>query len=74
MIACRLVAVHHPDAAVLLGEYFRELVDRYNGRLMPQSEVDDAVRDHPSDDVAAFLRGDLPAHVANTAVLERVRA
>jgi SAM-dependent methyltransferase/GNAT superfamily N-acetyltransferase len=55
MIVCRLVAVQDPDAAALLHGYFRELVDRYNGRPMPQSVVDEAIGDHPSDDVAAFL-------------------
>jgi GNAT superfamily N-acetyltransferase len=40
-----------PDAAALLRSYYTELVGRYHGRAVTGSEVEDAMRDEPNDDL-----------------------
>ena len=47
--------VFSPDGAALLRAYFTEVVDRYHGRPMPASLVDQAMEDEPSDGLAAFF-------------------
>jgi GNAT superfamily N-acetyltransferase len=47
--------VSSPDGALLLREYFTEVVDRYWGRPMPSFEVDQAMQEEPSDGFAAFF-------------------
>ena len=47
--------VSSPDGAVLLRAYFTEVVDRYWGRPMPASQVDQAMDEEPSDGFAAFF-------------------
>jgi GNAT superfamily N-acetyltransferase len=47
--------VSSPDGAVLLRAYFTEVVDRYWGRPMPASDVDQAMEEEPSDGFAAFF-------------------
>jgi GNAT superfamily N-acetyltransferase len=44
-----------PDAASLVRSYLSEVVDRYHGRPMPASAVDEALADEPADDVAVLL-------------------
>ena len=44
-----------PDAIAMLRVYFQELIDRYNGRPMPESEVDAEMAIHTNDGVAAFF-------------------
>jgi GNAT superfamily N-acetyltransferase len=48
-------AIDDPDGAALLRAYFVEIVDRYWGRPMPAWEVDQAMREEPSDGLAAFV-------------------
>jgi len=55
MITIRAVPVDAPDATVLLRSYLGEMVDRYHGRPMPASAVDEALADEPADDVAVLL-------------------
>ncbi|MEU4400153.1 GNAT family N-acetyltransferase [Micromonospora orduensis] len=42
----------HPDAALLLREYMTEMVVRYHGRPARPGEVDAALAEMPSDDLA----------------------
>ena len=46
-----------PEANVLLRAYFKELIDRFNGREMPEEEVDIEMEIDPSTGFAAFLVG-----------------
>ncbi len=47
--------VASPEGAALLRAYFTEVVDRYWGRPMPSSDVDQAMEEEPSDGFAAFV-------------------
>ena len=47
--------VDSADATVLLRAYLTDLVDRWYGRAMPSEVVDQALADHPSDDLTVFL-------------------
>jgi GNAT superfamily N-acetyltransferase len=55
MITIRTVAADAPDAVALVRSYLGEMVDRYHGRPMPGSAVDEALADEPADDVAVLL-------------------
>jgi len=55
MIAIRPVPVDAPEAVALVRCYLSEMVDRYHGRPMPASVVDEALADEPADDVALLL-------------------
>jgi GNAT superfamily N-acetyltransferase len=55
MITIQAVAVDAPDAVALMRSYLGEMVDRYHGRPMPSSAVDQALADEPGDDVAVLL-------------------
>ena len=55
MISIRPVAVDAPEAVALVRSYLTEMVDRYHGRPMPESAVDEALADEPADDVAVLL-------------------
>lgn len=44
-----------PDAVAVIRSYMVELVDRYHGRPMPASLVDQALIDEPVDDVTVLL-------------------
>ncbi|MFI7597539.1 GNAT family N-acetyltransferase [Actinoplanes sp. NPDC049681] len=47
--------VDAPDTVAVIRSYMVELVDRYYGRSMPESLVDQALADEPPDDVAVLL-------------------
>jgi GNAT superfamily N-acetyltransferase len=51
------VPVEHPDAIPLLRAFMQELIDRYNGRPMPASEVDAEYAIDPNDNIVAFFVG-----------------
>jgi GNAT superfamily N-acetyltransferase len=55
MISIRPCAVDSPEAVALVRSYMTEMVDRYYGRPMPASLVDEALADEPADDVAVLL-------------------
>jgi hypothetical protein len=55
MISIRPVAVDDPKAVALVRSYLTEMVDRYHGRPMPASVVDEALADEPAEDVAVLL-------------------
>jgi GNAT superfamily N-acetyltransferase len=55
MISIRPVAVGAPEAVALVRSYLTEMVDRYHGRRMPASVVDEVLADEPADDVAVLL-------------------
>ena len=55
MISIRAVAVDAPEARALIRSYLTEMVDRYHGRPMPASAVDEALADGPADDVTVLL-------------------
>jgi GNAT superfamily N-acetyltransferase len=44
-----------PAANALLRAYFKELIDRFNGKEMPEEEVDIEMEADPSTGFAAFL-------------------
>jgi hypothetical protein len=63
--------VVNPTSAVgraVLREYFTDVASRYHGRPATRDEVDAALRDDPSDDLAP-PRGALVVAVAGTMVL-----
>ena len=45
------VAPHRPDAAAILRSYLREIAERYNGRPMPEAELDELLLEEHSDDL-----------------------
>ena len=47
--------VDDPVAAALLRVYFRDVVGRYHKRAATEDEVDSAMADDPSDDLALFV-------------------
>jgi ribosomal protein S18 acetylase RimI-like enzyme len=55
MITIRPSAVDAPEAVALVRSYLTEVVDRYHGRPMPASIVDEALAAEPVDDVAVLL-------------------
>ena len=55
MISIRAVAVDAPEARALIRSYLTEMVDRYHGRPMPASAVDEALAGEPADDVTTLL-------------------
>ena len=55
MITIRPSAVDAPEAVALVRFYLTEMVDRYYGRPMPVSVVDQALAEEPADDVAVLL-------------------
>lgn len=55
MISIRPSAVDTPEAVALVRSYLTEMVDRYYGRPMPASVVDQALADEPADDVTVLL-------------------
>jgi GNAT superfamily N-acetyltransferase len=55
MITIHAVAPDAPEAVALVRSYLGEMVDRYYGRPMPSSAVDEALADEPADDVAVLL-------------------
>jgi GNAT superfamily N-acetyltransferase len=55
MISIRPSPVHAPEAVALVRSYLTEMVDRYHGRPMPASAVDDALADAPADDLTVLL-------------------
>ncbi|WP_093656295.1 GNAT family N-acetyltransferase [Streptomyces radiopugnans] len=44
--------VGHPEAAALLRAYYEDIVGRYHGRRAREEEVDAALAEEPSDDLA----------------------
>jgi GNAT superfamily N-acetyltransferase len=73
--------VHAPESVALVREYFAELVARWHGRPATGAEVDEAMVDEPSDDLApphnAFLvarDGDSPIGCAGVRRLDPVVA
>lgn len=44
--------VGHPDSAALLRAYYDDIVGRYHGRRATREEVDAALAEEPSDDLA----------------------
>jgi GNAT superfamily N-acetyltransferase len=55
MITIQPAPVDAPEAVALVRAYLTEMVDRYHGRPMPASVVDEALADEPADDVALLL-------------------
>ena len=55
MISIRPSAVDAPDAVALVRSYLTEMVDRYHGRPMPSTAVDEALAAEPADDLAVLL-------------------
>ena len=55
MWTAREEPIDSPDAVALLRAYFVEIVDRYHGRPMPASLVDQAMAEDPDTGIAAFL-------------------
>ncbi|GID98320.1 GNAT family N-acetyltransferase [Amorphoplanes digitatis] len=55
MITIRAIEPDAPDAVALVRSYLSEIVDRYHGRPMPASAVDEALADEPADDIAVLL-------------------
>ncbi len=55
MISIRPSAVDAPEAVTLMRSYLTEMVDRYHGRSMPASVVDDALAAEPADDLTVLL-------------------
>ena len=55
MISIRPSAVDAPEAVALVRSYLKEMVDRYHGRPMPESVVDEALAAEPADDLAVLL-------------------
>jgi GNAT superfamily N-acetyltransferase len=45
----------HPESNALLRAYFKDIIDRYNGREMPEDVVDEEMAIDPSTGFAAFL-------------------
>ena len=55
MWTAREEPIDSPDAATLLRAYFVEVVDRYHGKPMPASLVDQAMADDPDTGIVAFI-------------------
>lgn len=55
MISIRPSAVDAPEAVALVRSYLTEMVDRYYGKPMPSTVVDEALADEPADDLAVLL-------------------
>src|SRR5690242_6043496 len=55
MLDVRPRPVDDPDAVAIIRAYLTEVVDRYFGRPMPASRVDQALADEPATDVAVLL-------------------
>ena len=55
MWTAREEPIDSPDAVALLRAYFVEIVDRYHGRPMPASLVDQAMAEDPDTGIVAFL-------------------
>jgi GNAT superfamily N-acetyltransferase len=73
MITIRTAEPEAPDAVALVRSYLSEMVDRYHGRPMPASAVDEALADEPADDVAVLLvayRGEEPVGCAGLRLAE----
>jgi GNAT superfamily N-acetyltransferase len=51
------VAVDDPVAVPLLRAFMQELIDRYNGRPMPEWEVDEQYEIDPNTNIVAFFVG-----------------
>lgn len=45
------------DSTPILRDYFTDVVSRYHGRPATETEVDAAIAEEPSDDLACFLVG-----------------
>jgi GNAT superfamily N-acetyltransferase len=71
MISIRPSAVDTPEAVALVRSYLMEMVDRYHGRPMPASVVDQALADEPADDVAVLLVAYLEGTAVGCAGLRR---
>jgi GNAT superfamily N-acetyltransferase len=48
-------STEHPESNALLRAYFKDIIDRYNGREMPEEVVDEEMAIDPSTGFAAFL-------------------
>ena len=73
VVTIRAVPVHAPDAVALVRSYFAEIIDRYHGRPMPSSLVDDTLAEEPLDRVAVLLvayRDGVPVGCAGLVVAE----
>jgi GNAT superfamily N-acetyltransferase len=55
MWTAREEPIDSPDAVALLRAYFVEIVDRYHGRPMPASLVDQAMAEDPNTGIVAFI-------------------
>jgi len=55
--ACWVIAPEPIEATSLLRDYFTDVASSYHGRPVTEAEVDTALADDPSDDLACFLVG-----------------
>jgi len=55
MWTAREEPIDDPDAVALLRAYFVEIVDRYHGRPMPASLVDQVMAEEPNTGIVAFI-------------------
>lgn len=76
------VEVDSPPAVAIIRAYLADIIARYYGRPATEAEIDQAIADDPTDDLARFFVGRWSGHVRGcagfrmdgpgTAVLKRV--